>query len=130
MKPLFKDNSGFTFVEILVASAILSFGLLGITGMSRTTVSGNLFSKSMTTAIALGQGKMESLKRMALSTTLTSANNAVENNIDENGTAGSGIFTRTSTVTGGANQLTTLNISVSWTDSRLRTVTFQTLLRQ
>jgi prepilin-type N-terminal cleavage/methylation domain-containing protein len=130
LKPLFKDNSGFTFVEVLVAMVVLSFGLLGVTAMSRTTIGSNLFSKNMTTAIAIGQGKMEDLRRTALAAAITSGNDAVESKVDENGTAGGGIFTRTTTVTGGASQLTTLNVSVSWTDSKLRTVTFQTLLRQ
>lgn len=124
-----KNKNGFTFIEVLIAIAILSIGLLGLATMSTTASKFNAFSKNKTTAIALGQDKMEELKRIIPTTTLTSANNAIENNINEKGEAG-GIFTRSVTITGGAAQLTTLAVTITWRDYSLHTVTLTTMIRQ
>lgn len=125
-----KSKEGFTFIEVLIAIVILSIGLLGLATMSTTAAKFNTFSKNKTTAIALGQDKMEELKRVISTTTLTSANNTVENNINEKGEAGSGIFMRSVTITGGAAQLTTLAVTVTWRDYSLHTVTLTTMIRQ
>ncbi|MBI5748239.1 MAG: prepilin-type N-terminal cleavage/methylation domain-containing protein [Nitrospinae bacterium] len=130
IKIAYKNRKGFTFIEVLIAIAILSIGLLGLATMSTTASKFNTFSKNKTTAIALGQDKMEELKRIIPTTTLTSANNAVENNINEKGEAGSGIFTRSVTITGGAAQLTTLAVTITWRDYSLHTVTLTTMIRQ
>lgn len=124
-----KSKDGFTFIEVLIAIVILSIGLLGLATMSTTASKFNAFSKNKTTAVALGQDKMEELKRVIPTTILTSANNTVENNINEKGEAG-GIFTRSVTITGGAAQLTTLSVTVTWRDYTLHTVTLTTMIRQ
>lgn len=125
-----KNKDGFTFIEVLIAIVILSIGLLGLATMSTTASKFNSFSKNKTIAITLGQDKMEGLKRIIPTTTLTNANNAIENNINEKGEAGSGIFTRSVSIAGGAGQLTTLTVTVTWIDYTSHTVTLTTLIRQ
>lgn len=41
LKRVFKDNSGFTLVEVLVALVVLAIGLLGLAGMQTQGLSGS-----------------------------------------------------------------------------------------
>lgn len=130
IKSPYHSREGFTLLEVLIAITILSIGLLGLAGMSTTAIRFNYYNKNRTIADTLAQRKMEELKRMALSTALTNADNTTENDIDENGVGGNGIFTRNVTVVGGAGELTILTVTVIWTDNSAHTVTLTTRLRQ
>ncbi len=114
-------HRGFTLVEILVAIFTLTVVLLGLAPMAFNVLHSNNFSKNRTIAVGLARSKIDDLRRTALTTTLTNANN-------DNDT--SGIFTRTWTIVGGADQLTTVQVVVSWTDYTSHTVMQTTLLRQ
>jgi prepilin-type N-terminal cleavage/methylation domain-containing protein len=61
------EERGFTLVEILVATVILSVGLLGIAGFTTAVMRGNAFSNRMTTAVMLAQEKMEDVRRVGYS---------------------------------------------------------------
>ena len=114
-------HRGFTLVEILVAIFTLTVVLLGLAPMAFNVLHSNNFSKNRTIAVGLARSKIDDLRRTALTTTLTNANN-------DNDT--SGIFTSTWTIVGGADQLTTVQVVVSWTDYTSHTVMQTTLLRQ
>lgn len=114
-------HRGFTLVEILVAIFTLTVVLLGLAPMAFNVLHSNNFSKNRTIAVGLAQSKIDDLRRTALTTTLTSADN-------DNDT--SGIFTRTWTIVGGADQLTTVQVAMSWTDYTSHTITQTTLIRQ
>ncbi len=45
MKNFRKNNTGFTFLEVLIAVTILTFGLLGIWGLQLSFLQGNLFAR-------------------------------------------------------------------------------------
>ena len=53
------DNSGFNFIEVVIAMAVLSLVLLGMARMITITASVNRNSSKQTTAITLAQDKME-----------------------------------------------------------------------
>lgn len=56
-----KRDSGFTLVEVLIAMAILSVGILGIAGLAGTAVKSSGYSKSLTQATNLAQDRIEAL---------------------------------------------------------------------
>ena len=116
-------HRGFTLVEILVAIFTLTVVLLGLAPMAFNVLHSNNFSKNRTIAVGLARSKIDDLRSTAapITTTLTSADNG--NDID-------GIFTRAWTIVGGADQLTTIQVVVNWTDYTNHTVTQTTLLRQ
>ena len=60
-----KNKQGFTLVEFLVATAILSIGLLALINLQLMAIRGNRDSKEMTRAIFLAEKKMEELKNTA-----------------------------------------------------------------
>lgn len=57
-----QDNQkGFTFTEVMIASLILSIGILGVAKMQVTAVKGNSFSIGLTEAATFAQNKVEEL---------------------------------------------------------------------
>lgn len=125
-----RRESGFTLIEVTIALLILTVALLGLASMVIAVIKYGDYSKKRTIAITLAHNKMEEIKRMALTTPLTDADNSIESNLDENGVAGEGIFTRTVTITGGAGQLTLLTVTVTWRDTTTHAVTYRTLINQ
>ena len=55
-------EKGFTLVELLVASAIFTFGMLAVLGMLITAMGGNAQGRQMTEATNLTAAKIEDLK--------------------------------------------------------------------
>ncbi|MEE8289820.1 MAG: prepilin-type N-terminal cleavage/methylation domain-containing protein [Nitrosomonadaceae bacterium] len=124
------NNNGITLLEILVAVSLLSIVTLGLALMAMEALQQGGFVKNRMIGITLARSKIDDLKGLALITPLSSANNNSEIGIDSNGVAGQGIFTRTVTITGGAGQLTTLNVTLAWTDYKPNTITQTILLNQ
>lgn len=58
----FRGNRGFTLLEVLIALAILSVGLLALAQMQIAAINGNLSASKMTIATTLAQDKIEELK--------------------------------------------------------------------
>lgn len=123
-------RQGFTLVETLVAMVLFAISMLAVVPMAINTSRQTTILNHRSLAITLAQSKIDDLKRLAVISPLSGANNQTENNLDASGAAGNGIFTRVVTVTGGAGQLTTLNVIVTWTDYSAQTVTQTTLLSQ
>lgn len=59
-----KRAKGFTVIEVLIALAILSVGIMALISMMIQVVKANAFSDKMTKAAALVQDKMEELRRL------------------------------------------------------------------
>jgi len=55
-------QKGFTLIEIMIAIFVLAVALLGLAEVTTTTIKGNSFSKSLTTATTLANDKMQDLK--------------------------------------------------------------------
>lgn len=134
-------SGGFTLLEVLVAMAIATIGLLGLSMMQGTSIVGNSIAKEMTQATLLAQDLMERLQCAELDpdgvddTPLSVGKEVVEEGLDENGVvADGGIFTRSYAVAANTDFSRRVTVTVSWTDSNAgddnqRQVQFTTITR-
>jgi type IV pilus assembly protein PilV len=61
---IFKNQSGFGLLELLIAITILAIGMLGIMKLQMQSAFGNTASRKNTAAVNLARSKMEELKRI------------------------------------------------------------------
>ncbi len=101
-----KKEAGFTLIEILIAIAILAFGLLAIATMQVSSIKGNSQAIGITEGITLAQDRIEEFVSLDYShTDLSDTNNngtnqdAVDDGVDDDG----GNFGLDDTVDGGGN---------------------------
>jgi len=80
-------NSGFTLLEVMIAMAILSIGILAMTGMQYRNVGGNSHGNIITQETMLAQQIMERLKNTTTPSSLTAGSLT---GVDEFGEAGGG----------------------------------------
>ena len=108
-------SNGFTLIEVLIAMAIFSIGILAVASMQLWNVKNNTTGNITTLATLLARDQMEQLKNVADVTTLASGTDP-NNPVDENGNAG-GIFTRSWVVTNplGGSATRQIQVTVSWT---------------
>jgi len=59
-----RNDKGFTLVEALIASLILTIGILTLITMQTTSIKGNAKARNLTTAATWGQDKIEQLFAM------------------------------------------------------------------
>ncbi|MGH7793225.1 MAG: type IV pilus modification PilV family protein [Thermodesulfobacteriota bacterium] len=64
---LSKEKDGFTLIEILIATVIITIASLGVATLTVGVMRGNSFSKRLTTATALIQDRLEEVKRLGYS---------------------------------------------------------------
>ncbi len=55
-------HSGFTLVEVLITMAILSIGILGVSGLTVHTINGRARSLELTAGTILAQDRLEAVK--------------------------------------------------------------------
>jgi Tfp pilus assembly protein PilV len=86
------SEAGFTMIEVMVAMLLTAIAIIGILAlfMAQTRASG--YSRHMTEATALCQDKLEQLRTLTASSVGISG---TDNNLDEKGVSGTGIYTRT-----------------------------------
>jgi prepilin-type N-terminal cleavage/methylation domain-containing protein len=113
---------GFTLIEIMVAIALLSIGLLGMAGLTVGIMRGNALSSEVTTATALAQAKMEDIKRVGYSA-------ATEITEEYNNIAGYPLFKRDTEIDVDTPDLgmKTVTITVSW-NSDASSIAVETIL--
>jgi type IV pilus assembly protein PilV len=118
-------DQAFTLIEVLIAMAIFSIGILAVAALILSTTRNNTNGNILTEATMLARAKIEEVKREADAGALTNGTET-ENNIDTQGNPG-GIYTRgcdISTV-GNSRQI---QVTVSWTrQGRSRNVVLTTL---
>ena len=126
---------GYTLHETLIAMALISLGVLGLTLNTNGVFRGNRRSDTLTVATNLAQDKIEELKARAV---LTNLNNCAltgtgpepaDLKITASGHTG-GIYDRCWAIqdsTLGAH-LKQVDVTVSWQDHGLRDVTLSTLV--
>jgi prepilin-type N-terminal cleavage/methylation domain-containing protein len=110
-KPSVSFEEGFTLLEIMIALVILSIALVALAGLQVSAIKGNAFSKRMTTAVSIGNEKMEQLKNSSYANILSeSPIQVTQSNMN---------FTRQVTVTNNnpLPNMKTVNVMVTWSDS-------------
>ena len=127
--------SGFTIVEVVAALGIFGIVAAGLAANTIAVVSSNRTSKGLSVATTLAQDQIEQLRALDPDTNppaLSAGNHADANNpITAIGASG-GTFTRQWTVTRDSPVpgLSTVAVSVSWTDGATRTVRLTTYVCQ
>ncbi len=111
-KHISTDTKGFTLIEVLMAMAILSIGILAVATLQISAVQNNGLGNLITQATMLAQEKMESLKS---SDDITALTDGSETNIDHYGESG-GIFDRSWTISNplGGSSSRQIEIAVQW----------------
>ncbi len=117
-----QNQRGFTLIEIMVAVALLSVGLLGMAGLTVGIMRGNSLSSQVTTATALAQAKMEDIKRVGYS-------GATESTEDYNSISGYPLYQRVTEVDVESPDpgMKTVTITVLW-DSGASSIAVETIL--
>jgi prepilin-type N-terminal cleavage/methylation domain-containing protein len=118
-----QNQSGFTLIELMIASVMLVSGVIVFAVFSGNLVQKNAKLERTTLATTLAQEQIEQLKNLASSAVITSANSGTD--VPATG------LNRAWTVSGGANTMSTITVVVWW-DSRGGTtsVSLTTNLRQ
>ncbi len=100
--------SGFTLIEAMVALFILSFALLVIAQIQIVIIRGNSFANRMTTAVTMGQDKIEELRGLPYNQIVT-------------GQDSTGIYTRTWSIQGDSpvTDTKTVSLTVAWSDHQV-----------
>jgi len=121
MKQTINNNSsGFTLIEVLVASVILVFGLLAMASFLGNMISKNAANERKTTATVLAEEKIEDLRNDALKIDLTAADNSTDN---------IGLYTRTWTIVEDFASLSDqITVLVAWDGPGNTQVTLTTLI--
>jgi type IV pilus assembly protein PilV len=106
---------GFTLIELVIAIMFLSVALIGLAAVTTTTIKGNAFSKSMTTATTLVNDKIQ-----ALTVSTFPGAELPAGNPNDAGNPIQGIYTRSWTVvdtagSGGSVRYKTITVPVAWT---------------
>lgn len=115
-----KNSAGFTFVEVLIAIAILALGFIGLSAMSGNAIRGIDSAKKLSAAINLAEAKLEALKAVPYSnleagdTTGTPSGGINRTCTPDTGTAGCGTYKCTPT-TDNPTLLNSVNYEWSWT---------------
>jgi len=119
-------DQGFSLIEVLVAMAIFSIGILAVGTLILSTTNNNTNGNLLTQATMLARAKMEEKKRAADAGNLTADDDETASNVDMQGNPG-GIYTYACDIAPqGANLR--IQVTVSWTrKGRSRSVVLATL---
>ena len=122
---LFSTDQGFTLIEVLIAMAIFSIGILAVGTLVLSTTRNNTGSNILTQATMLARSKIEEKKREVDAGTFSGVDDPTEYNIDSQGLPG-GIYTRECNVSS-AGSAWQVEVTVSWTrNGRNRSVVLKT----
>jgi prepilin-type N-terminal cleavage/methylation domain-containing protein len=70
---IWKETNGFTLIEILIATIIITIASLGVATLTVGVMRENSFSKRLAAATALVQDQLEEVKRLGYSNAATAA---------------------------------------------------------
>lgn len=133
MPSLVKSKAGFSLVEMMIAMAILAFGLMGIAAMQINSMRGSQGSRDLTRAVEAAQGQIEQLSRLNWSdlptgtwTTPVASTSTIDGSVEQIDQIYM-VDQRVSDVI--ADQTRSIDVRVSWTDPRRgdRTYTLTTM---
>ena len=128
-----KNTRGFTLIEILIALAIFSIGILAVAKMQLWNVKNTTTGNLTTMATMLGRGQIEELKRHDINDPELDIDHYEDPNnpIDADGNSG-GIFSRSWDVTNplGGSATRRIDVEVSWSrQGQNRSVVLTTITR-
>jgi len=143
------ENSGLTLIEVILAVALASIGLLAYGILSGAVIERNAVSKKSSVAVTLAQDKIEEIKELSTRVNLADADTLDSpvydsstqswtatsggETIDAQGVAGGSdaLYTRSWTISpiGGADFFTDILITVTW-DNAARSVSLNTYITQ
>jgi len=120
-----RNNSGFTMLEIFIAITILTIGLLGVASLTIGTIKGNLYSKNVTTATVISQGRLEDIQRDGYVNATIANFPAGPDNVAMGGVN----FSRTTTINPDtpAQYMKRVKVTTSW-NNNTRSVVLSTIL--
>lgn len=124
-KGLRSDNTGFSFIDVMLALVILTIGVLALADLQIASSKGNTSVKSMVAAISVAETKMEQIRNTVYTNIVAEAPTQV--------TSSGLTFTRQVTVTTNSPMLNakTVNVIVTWSDSAgAHTVPLATIVNQ
>lgn len=112
-------HEGFSLIEVLIALVILAVSLLGMAGLMATTTRNNSYGGHLTEATTLAQDKLEQLR--ATPSGMIKLNTAVTDNpVGSTGITYGRSWVAVPNAAPPGNTLNTITITVSWTDTILR----------
>ncbi|MFT4577998.1 MAG: prepilin-type N-terminal cleavage/methylation domain-containing protein [Nitrospinales bacterium] len=144
-----QQNSGLTLIEVLLAIALASIGLLAYGILSGAVIERNAVSKKSSVAVTLAQDKIEEIKELGTriilsdadtldspvydSSTQSWAATSGGENIDAQGVAGgsNALYTRSWVISpiSGADLFSDILVTVTW-DNAARSVSLNTYITQ
>ncbi len=105
----FKNEAGFTIVEILIAIVILTVGLLAMANMHVLAMFVNSSARNLTESTALAQSRMEELMRLKFDNPAMAPTSGF---VDE--TDPVGIFTVSKQIQDFGNDVRRIDVRVQW----------------
>jgi len=105
----FKNEAGFTIVEILIAIVILTVGLLAMANMHVLAMFVNSSARNLTESTALAQSRMEELMRLKFDNPAMAPTSGF---VDE--TDPVGIFTVSKKIQDFGNDVRRIDVRVQW----------------
>lgn len=124
------NNAGFTLIEVLIALAIFSIGILAVGGMQISAINGNACARSLTEVTTMAADRMEKLIQPASNDpaltagvyTPSAVSDGIDNNrngiIDEPGETGNMAISWTITDNGVLANCKTIVVTITWIQSR------------
>ena len=121
-----RRNDGFTLIEILVASTIFSFAILGLAAGTVSVIRTNMTSHLQASAVNLAQGKIEEFRAMsAAAQAALSCPSYTSSGCSDAPSASGNTFSRSWQVTANSPVagVRTIAVKVDWSDYASRSVT-------
>ncbi|WP_459991691.1 type IV pilus modification PilV family protein [Methylosoma difficile] len=124
-KQSYKQNSGFTLIEALIAALVVGIGMMGLAKLQGQFFLAGSDARMRTQAINLAQEKIEALRNFANKNTYTAFASGSNEEIIQNSSSAN--FTRSWEIGDCPNTVNCKNIEVSvrWTDPQDQTQTVQ-----
>lgn len=109
-----KPSSGMGIIEMMIGLALMTIGILGLSGLAVSATRGNVSARLIDQTTRLAQQKIEQIKQKGYAAALPGT--TVESNLDQAGNAG-GAFTRTTVIAQGPLATTrTITVTMTWDD--------------
>ena len=124
------NNKGLTFVELAIAMAVMSIGLLAIGSIQIWAVNNNKTGNLKTQALKLARARIEQFCEQDASSLTAPSNGQDPGTIDANGNSG-GAFTRSWVISSLSTTSRIVTVTVSWRDNigRNRSVVITSYVR-